>query len=501
MNRDINKLRKKIDRIDKQLMKKLDYRFQIVKQIGDIKKEKNLLITDSSREQQILDKAEQFATENEIKNIYGNIFKEAKNLQAKYLVLGNASYTYSSYIHQRFTNENYQIQETDDLKQFLTIYKPLGINISNPLKKQGFDVCQEISEKAKKSGVINLITKKNNQYYGDNIDIDAFLNMINYYKIDFTGKNIIIIGNGATSRSIISAISSLKPQSIFKLVREKRDINEIEISSMPFNLACDILIDATSNDVYPEFNNEPLIDINKILNVKYFITVNYNPNRSLLYQNAEKLKIKCYNGLMMLIENARISESIWNDKEIPFLYTKQIMKDLLNKLNIVLIGQTGSGKTTTSFDLSFITNKKHFDTDELIEKKTQLIVNDNINNLDEFRETETKIIKNLSLTTDSIISVGAGAILNPENMQNLKRNGILVFLNISLEKLIERFNEQRIERPLIKKIDDLKTMYQKRQQIYLDEADIIIDCDNLNSYEIAEKIEEKVYEYINHKWL
>ena len=81
------------------------------------KKEKNLLITDSSREQQILDKAEQFATENEIKNIYGNIFKEAKNLQAKYLVLGNASYTYSSYIHQRFTNENYQIQETDDLKQ------------------------------------------------------------------------------------------------------------------------------------------------------------------------------------------------------------------------------------------------------------------------------------------------------------------------------------------------------------------------------------------------
>ena len=152
-------------------------------------------------------------------------------------------------------------------------------------------------------------------------------------------------------------------------------------------------------------------------------------------------------------------------------------------------------------DLSFITNKKHFDTDELIEKKTQLIVNDNINNLDEFRETETKIIKNLSLSTDSIISVGAGAILNPENMQYLKRNGILVFLNISLEKLIERFNEQKIERPLIKKIDDLKTMYQKRQQIYLDEADIIIDCDNLNSYEIAERIEEKVYEYINHKWL
>lgn len=74
---DISTLRKKIDKLDEQIIKMLRKRAELVKAIGKIKKTKNEKISDKERENEILEKMK-----NEYeKNIYKTIIKESKKLQ------------------------------------------------------------------------------------------------------------------------------------------------------------------------------------------------------------------------------------------------------------------------------------------------------------------------------------------------------------------------------------------------------------------------------------
>ncbi|MFW5838345.1 MAG: chorismate mutase [Bacillota bacterium] len=81
--KEIDNLRKRINTIDETIMSLLDQRFDIVKNIGTLKRSQKAAIEDNSRESIILDKAKTYSHESEIKIIYGTIFTVSKNLQRK----------------------------------------------------------------------------------------------------------------------------------------------------------------------------------------------------------------------------------------------------------------------------------------------------------------------------------------------------------------------------------------------------------------------------------
>ena len=56
-------------------------------------------------------------------------------------------------------------------------------------------------------------------------------------------------------------------------------------------------------------------------------------------------------------------------------------------------------------------------------------------------------------------------------MNYLKRNGLIVFLDEKLEKLIQRIDDTR---PLIKNKEDLVRLYNERKHLYLQYSDLII---------------------------
>jgi chorismate mutase len=74
---DFNEFRDKIDQIDEKLRQLVRERMTLIKEIGQIKKEKNLKITDQNREQEILEKAES----NYEKAIFQKILEESKKIQ------------------------------------------------------------------------------------------------------------------------------------------------------------------------------------------------------------------------------------------------------------------------------------------------------------------------------------------------------------------------------------------------------------------------------------
>lgn len=162
--------------------------------------------------------------------------------------------------------------------------------------------------------------------------------------------------------------------------------------------------------------------------------------------------------------------------------------------NIVLIGMPGCGKTTVGRILARITNWKLVDTDEAIVQKIRMPIAEYFKEFshEEFRVVETQVIEELSKRSNQIIATGGGAVLNPVNVQNLKQNGTLYFLNRSLKTLIHNCHcddgKNTGVRPLIKTAQDVENLYNQRFQIYKNACDIEI-ADNQSAQFIAEQID------------
>ena len=145
----------------------------------------------------------------------------------------------------------------------------------------------------------------------------------------------------------------------------------------------------------------------------------------------------------------------------------------MNK-NIVLIGMSGSGKTTIGKALSIILNKKLIDIDSYIEKtegKSILEIFDK--GEARFREIESNAVLKISQDTNSIISTGGGIIKKEQNMLELKKNGIVIYIDRPIEMIFNDIDDSN--RPLLKNNKtNLYEMYELRYPLYKKYSDIVI---------------------------
>ncbi len=150
-------------------------------------------------------------------------------------------------------------------------------------------------------------------------------------------------------------------------------------------------------------------------------------------------------------------------------------------MNIVLTGFMASGKTQISNELSKLMGYELVDTDELIEQKTGLSINDIFENYgeDKFREIEHKIIVKVSELDNTVISTGGGVVLNSDNVKSLRKNGVIINLAPNFDTILKRLNSVRATRPLLKNadIDDIKKQFCDRLPFYAD-CDIKIKVSN-----------------------
>lgn len=139
--------------------------------------------------------------------------------------------------------------------------------------------------------------------------------------------------------------------------------------------------------------------------------------------------------------------------------------------NIVLIGIMGSGKTTISKLLSNRLNRPVVDMDDYIVDKFNMSINDMFNiSEDYFRNNETICCQDMSTLDGYIISTGGGVIKRKENIELLKRNGIIIYLDRPINNIVE--DVETASRPLLK--DGPRKLYElfdQRHQLYLDACD------------------------------
>lgn len=147
------------------------------------------------------------------------------------------------------------------------------------------------------------------------------------------------------------------------------------------------------------------------------------------------------------------------------------------KLNLYFIGMPNCGKTRLAGHLGEILEMPHFDTDELVMKRSGKSI-DRIFDEDgelAFRELEHEVLCELACRGGTVAATGGGIITFEKNLSILKNSGLVVFLDRSLERLAMAKTKNR---PLIRDgASAVISLYRQRIDSYRAAADLIVDPD------------------------
>ncbi|MBQ4822653.1 shikimate kinase [Aquimarina sp. MMG016] len=168
-------------------------------------------------------------------------------------------------------------------------------------------------------------------------------------------------------------------------------------------------------------------------------------------------------------------------------------------MNIVLMGYMGSGKSLIGRSLSEMVQMDYLDLDDYIETCEKKTIPEIFENHGEiyFRKKESFYLEEvLGNYNNTIISLGGGTPCFAGNIEIVKQNekAKSIYLNTSLEELVQRLFKERNKRPLISHTnseEELKDFVRKHlfeRSFYYNQAEYKIITDKKTSDQIVNEI-------------
>lgn len=378
-------------------------------------------------------------------------------------------HSYSPAIHGMLAGYDYQLfeREPEQLEDFLKNGDWDGINVTIPYKKAVLPYCAELSDTARRIGSVNTIVRRpDGSLYGDNTDAYGFESLVGKSGIDVRGKKALVLGSGGASVTVVAVLKLLGAASVTVISRGGED----NYDNLDKHADARIIANTTPVGMYPN-NGQAAVDLAQFPQCEGVLDVVYNPARTALLLQAEKLGIPCAGGLYMLVAQAKRSSELFTGSSIPDSEIGRIEKVLSGQMkNIVLVGMPSSGKSTLAAALGERLGRPVYEADALIEQEADMDIPAIFARYGEghFRALETEILSRLGKLSGAVISTGGGCVTREENYDLLHQNGTIVWLQRGTEKL------DKTGRPLSLK-NDLNEMYQKREPMYRRFADAAVD--------------------------
>lgn len=169
---------------------------------------------------------------------------------------------------------------------------------------------------------------------------------------------------------------------------------------------------------------------------------------------------------------------------------------MASKSNLVLIGMPGSGKSTIGVILAKRTSHDFIDTDVVIQSVQGRSLQDILDSEGymRLREIESEVLQSLDVK-NHVISTGGSAVYSDAAMQHLKEDGVMIYLDVSLDTLRSRITDYET-RGIAKRPDQsFDELFLERTLLYRKYADITIAGDGLNQDQVCERILSELNKY------
>lgn len=416
----------------------------------------------------------------------------------KYGLIGeHLGHSFSKQIQTRIAEiENikdydYQLVELDkeEFKEFMEKKDFKGINVTIPYKKDVIPYLDEMDESAKAIGAVNTIINVDGKLKGYNTDFGGFLYMVKAHNVHMEGKKVLIIGNGGACAAVKAVCKHENAKDIV-IVSRSANRGAIGYDEMyTSHLDADIVVNTSPVGMFPNIVNAP-IDVSWFHKLECVLDVVYNPILTRLCFEAQEADIKRVIGLEMLIAQAKYTFEIFENMSFDDSIIDEIKKEMLkDRCNIVLIGMPSAGKTTIGKMLEEKLGKEFFDLDDMIIAKAGKSIPEIFQESGEagFRAIETEVAIEASKMNNKIIATGGGVVKHKVNMDFLRLNGITIFIDRDIDKLIS----SDPNRPLSSSKQALQQMYKERYPLYQKYAAYIA----VNNANIEETVDDIVNAY------
>ena len=354
----------------------------------------------------------------------------------KFGLLGRTlGHSFSPRIHNALGNTNYELfeREPSQLQEFFADQELQGINITFPYKVNALEACDVVDPRAERIGCVNTMVRKDGKWHGYNTDYDGFVFTLEHAGINVSGKECIILGDGASSATVHVALEDLGAKSITHLSRKTAPLYT---DAPNYYETAQIIINCTPIGMYPH-NPASLIDIMQFSKLEGVVDLIYNPRRTVLLLQAEMMDIPHCDGLPFLVAQGVEAANHFQGESFGTKEIEQILQDMRReKENIILIGMPGVGKTTVGKAIGKEMGRTCIDVDQELAKE----IGDISTYITEqgeaaFREKEAEMIAKLGTETGLVISTGGGCVTVPKNYAHLRQNGRIYQLTQPVEKL------------------------------------------------------------------
>lgn len=415
--------------------------------------------------------------------------KGNKVLQRGYGLIGKTlTHSYSREIHEALGQYSFGLWEFSphELAIFLALREFKGAMVTIPYKKEALAAADRVTLEAKEIGAANILYfDEEGQLWADNTDYYGFIYMTKRMGLSFKGKRVLILGDGATSGTVCKAVMDLEAGSVKIASRHAEKHTQDNLEGRPFILGyhedfsdSEIIINTTSVGMYPK-NGEKLLGLDNMKSLKGVIDLVYNPFATALLLEAKDMGIKTSNGFPMLVAQATKGAELFMDNSLPEGRSWEDWNEILIRqfesqyYNKVLIGMPGSGKTTVGKEMAQQLDLAFVDTDQLIEEREGQSIPDIFAEKGEpyFRRLEVEIAKEIGKEKSLVIATGGGMVLQKHAMDALRQNGEIIWIKTPLDKLARK------GRPLSSGIKSIEKMWNKREKLYIEYADKIIERD------------------------
>jgi len=167
------------------------------------------------------------------------------------------------------------------------------------------------------------------------------------------------------------------------------------------------------------------------------------------------------------------------------------LKQRLAGRSLYLVGMMGSGKTSTGRPLAERLGYGFVDADAVIEQAAGCSIPDIFERDGEagFRSLESQVLNAISQRHSLVVATGGGVVTQPENWGML-HSGIVIWLDVVPDQLLQRLNADSTVRPLLQTADPeaaLNALLNERRPLYA-EADLTVAINDETPEAVADGI-------------